>query len=99
MRCQRRPAADPRSYLPGRARSLFANNLGPDGARALAPALEKMADLEKLKCVANAAQQPSPAQTSPASSDPPRCSIEYNDIGDGLAAIEAAVSEACRVES
>ena len=48
MRRQRRPAADPRSNLPRRARSLYHNDLGPDGARALTPALEKMVGLKKL---------------------------------------------------
>ena len=48
MRCQRRPPADPRSTLPRRARSLYENRLGPDGARALAPALEKMVGLKEL---------------------------------------------------
>ena len=65
MRRQRRPAADPRSNLPRRARSLDNNGLGPDGARALAPALEKMVGLKELKCVANAARQPMLAQSSP----------------------------------
>ena len=70
MRRQRLPTAYPRSILPRRARSLLDNELGPDGARALAPALEKMVGLKKLMCVANPARQP-PAQPSPASSDPP----------------------------
>ena len=71
MRRQRSPTADPRSTLTRRACSLHDNGLGPDGARALAPALEKMVGLKKLKCATNAARQPIPAQTSPASSDPP----------------------------
>ena len=66
MRRQRRPAADPRSNLPRRARSLDNNGLGPDGARALAPALEKMVGLEKLRRGADAARHPILAQTSPA---------------------------------
>ena len=66
VRRQRRQAADPRSNLPRRARSLGENGLGPDGARALAPALEKMVGLKKLECAANAARQPTPGQTFPA---------------------------------
>ena len=62
MRHQRRPAADLRSTLPRRARSLEDNNLGPDGARALAPALEKMVGLKELTCAANAPWQPALAQ-------------------------------------
>ena len=71
MRCLRRPAADPRSNLPRCARSLEGNEFEPDGARALAPALEKMVGLKELMCAPNAARQPIPAQTSPAPSDPP----------------------------
>ena len=95
-----------------RARSLSFNGLGPDGARALAPALEELVWLEELKCVANATQQPTPAQTSPhpprsptpartscVSSDPLYRSIELeNDLGDGLAAIQAALPEGCEVQ-
>jgi hypothetical protein len=66
VRRQRRPAAEPRSNLPRCTRSLYGNGLGPEGARALAPALEKMVGLEKLMCAANAARRPTPAQTSPA---------------------------------
>ena len=97
MRRRRSPAADPRSDLPRRARSLHSNNLGPAGARALAPALEKMVGLKKLKCAANAARQPTPAQISPAS-DPPHRSIDSYELDDdSRAAIQAAVPEGCRV--
>ena len=65
MRHQRRPQADPRSTL-RRARSLFGNKLGLDGARALASALEKLVGLKELRCAANAARKPTPAQPSAA---------------------------------
>ena len=98
MRRKRHPTADPRSTLPRRARSLGRNGLGPDGARALAPALEKMVGLKKLKCVANLARQPTLAQPLPTSSDPLHRSIKYeNELGDGLAAIQAAVPEGCKL--
>ena len=45
---------------------LAGNDLDPEGACALAPALEKMVRLKELKCAANAAHQPTPAHTSPA---------------------------------
>ena len=66
VRRQRHPTVDPRPNVPCRARRLNDNRLGPDGARALAPALEKMVGLKELKCVPNAVLQPSLAQTSPA---------------------------------
>ena len=66
MRRQRRPAAEPRSNLPRPACSLGNNYLGSDGARALAPALEKMVGLKTLRCAANTVRQPTPAQTFPA---------------------------------
>ena len=100
MRRQRRPTAEPRSTLPRRARRLGHNGLGPDGARALAPSLEKMVGLKWLECAASAARQPTPARTCPAFSNPPRRSIqERNQLGDGLAAIEAAVPEGCKLPS
>ena len=97
MRPQRPPAADSRSTLPRRTRSLSWNYLGPDGARALAPALEKMVGLRTLRCVASAAQQPTPAQTLPASDPFPRSIMSKNDLGDVLTAIQAAVPEGCEV--
>ena len=65
MRRQRRPAADSRSDLPRPGRSLYNNGLGPDGVRALAPALEKMVGLKELGCAANTARQPTLAQNLP----------------------------------
>ena len=65
MRSQRRPAAEPRSNLPRRARSLEGNDLGPDGARALALGLEKRVGLLQLKCAADTAWQPTPANPPP----------------------------------
>ena len=58
--------ANPRSNLTRCARSLQDNGIGPGGARALAPALEKLAGLRTLKCATNAAQQPALALTDPA---------------------------------
>ena len=57
-----------------------------------------MVGLKTLACAANAARQPTPAQTLPASSDPLHRSIKGgNELGDGLAAIQAAVPEGCDV--
>jgi hypothetical protein len=46
-----------RSNLPRRARSLRNSDFGPDGARAFAPALEKMVGLKELGCILIAARQ------------------------------------------
>ena len=66
MRSQRRPAAEPRSNLPRRARSLASNKFGMDGARALAPALGNLVGTKELKCATNAVQQETLAQTTSA---------------------------------
>ena len=90
MRRQRRPKADARSNLPRHTRSLQHNDLGVDGARALAPALEKMVGLKTLQCAANAARPPTPRSNLPRHAR----SLYGNGLGpDGACALAPALEK------
>ena len=78
------------AYTSRCARSLGKNDLGPEGAVALAPALEKMVGLKELKCVSSTALLSAFAHTCP------RCarSLEKNYLGpDGARALAPALEK------